>query len=638
MDLINFDDEVVKPSSPLPPPLIPEGTAELAPDFSNPIETADHLVKNAHDPFECLELITSLEMIQLSSKEDLCLRDGSSWVSGTILNINLNNNKLSCYYRFNFDCFSNTSHNDSNLTSSTSGGNRKSVSRCHSDSSTISSKTEQRHNDFVNRSAESINVATNKNKQQQLLKLSLFNSPNSPINASNFNDPALMQRISQEARKISRQFAMSNDSSFEDLNNVSQSLIDNSTDSINDDFRDMKVDLRNMKIKREPPDTPDGRPGTPISDKIAHFQEQLKRIKQEQDHEYIDVDAYQVKLEEPSPIKIPDTPTPPKRATKCVKKEKLEIDGMLNDLKKMVSAGNNEEAKRQLGKLSEMFASHQEPKTIEVPPMVREGTFEIDKNTGRRIYTNPNRPHRTPARSNTTEDLLEKIQSFINPDTVEVHNIQNIDSLSQPIVVLVQKDMSTPLKIPRISHIGTGLKPTSVVRALENKKNTTPCRVSSTQSTTARHSFTAPRPVISQGKGLHPYEQKLSTQQKAVTVRKSLISTMDKSPKDKSSRTAKVAPSTRPVHVRRSVSMKASVQINTGQQNCAKPTSNVRPNSLMSAKKIADSVGLSKTSTTPFKPSSAIKARSSSTRIAHSDGSKALMRPKKPAFDHGSLV
>lgn len=78
MDLINFDDEVVKPSSPLPLPLIPEGSAELSPDFSNPIETADHLVKNAHDPFECLELMTTLDMIQLSSKEDLCLRDGSS--------------------------------------------------------------------------------------------------------------------------------------------------------------------------------------------------------------------------------------------------------------------------------------------------------------------------------------------------------------------------------------------------------------------------------------------------------------------------------------------------------------------------------------------------------------------------------
>lgn len=78
MDLINFDDELVKPSSPLPPPLIPDGSIELSPDYSNPMEAADQLAKNANDPFECLDLITTLDMIHLSSKDDLNLRDGSS--------------------------------------------------------------------------------------------------------------------------------------------------------------------------------------------------------------------------------------------------------------------------------------------------------------------------------------------------------------------------------------------------------------------------------------------------------------------------------------------------------------------------------------------------------------------------------
>lgn len=77
MDLINFDDENVRPSSPLPPPLIPEGNVEIATDFSNPFETADHLVKMCNDPFECLGLIADYDLKQVS-KEDLELKDGSS--------------------------------------------------------------------------------------------------------------------------------------------------------------------------------------------------------------------------------------------------------------------------------------------------------------------------------------------------------------------------------------------------------------------------------------------------------------------------------------------------------------------------------------------------------------------------------
>lgn len=75
MDLINFD-EIVRPSSPLPPPLIPEGSIEISPDFSNPIETADHLVKVANDPFECVGLMAEYDLRQLS-KEEMELKDGS---------------------------------------------------------------------------------------------------------------------------------------------------------------------------------------------------------------------------------------------------------------------------------------------------------------------------------------------------------------------------------------------------------------------------------------------------------------------------------------------------------------------------------------------------------------------------------
>lgn len=559
----------------------------------------------------------------------------------------LTHNKSISSPRFSFDCFSNTSHSDSsNMTTSSNGTSRKSVSRCHSDTSTISSKTEQQQRDAVNRSAECVNVNSSR-QQQQLLKLSFFNSPNSPINQHNFNDPAMAERISQEARKISRQFAVSTDSSFEDLNNVSQSLIDNSTDSINDDFRDMKVDLKDIKVE----------PGTTseedalISNKIAIFQKQLKRIKQEQVS--IDVDTYepvQVKVEEPSPIKIPDTPSPPSSKQPKVKKEKLEMEGMLNNLKSLVAAGKNEEAKRQLGKLSEMLASQQEPKTIQVQPMVREGTFEIDKKTGKRIYVNGPRPQQPKSTNNksNTDNILEKLQSMINTDSsLEVHNVQLMDSISaSPIVVLVQKDMSTPLKYPRVPAMVSQHRPTSVVRALEGKKVTaaTPQRTSNSAqpSTMPRNSLTTPRPsAVGQGK-LHPYDQRLS-QQKAGNVRKSLMTTMDKSPKDKSmsktaTKSASSAPA-RPASVRRSVSMKASVQINTSSVAASKPTSTVRPTTV-SAKKIAEAVNLGRPSaaTTPFKPSSAIKARSASTRIGDGSGKATFVRPKKPTFDHGSLV
>lgn len=482
---------------------------------------------------------------------------------------------------------------------SSPGGARKSVGRCNSDSGAIIAKTEQRQNDFVNRSVESVNAPSNNRQQQQLLRLSFFNSPNSPINSNNY--PSMADRISQEAKKISRQFAVSRstDSSFEDLNNISQSLVDNSMESINDDFKEMKVDK--IDIKSEPE-------GSPIANKIAMFQEQLKRIKQET----VDVENYEfrVKIEEPSPIKIPDSPSPEKPS---IKKEKADIDIMMTNLKDLFAAGKKEEAKRQLGKLSELLTSQSEPKTIQVQPMIREDTFEIDKSNGKRIYNNnknmirPNQSQTPAKKAPKANELLEKIQSLIDPEDVKAVEIKN-----DQIVFTVQKDLSTPMKNPRLSTFSTATKPTNMVRGTPMTK--------SVQNAGPRNSFTAPRQV-------RPYEQKLGAQ-RANPAKKTLQmdkSTMEKSPNTK---TAKVAPTQlRPATVRRSVSYKES-------SAASKQPILTRPSTVKKTAEVANS-NLTRPATTTsssMKQPSSVKSRSTSTKVSS-------MRPKKqPASDQGSLV
>lgn len=517
--------------------------------------------------------------------------------------------------RFSFDCFSNNAMNSSrdnnNMTTSSSGNReRKSVSRCHSDSSTITAKTEQLNNDFVNRSVESVTIPSTKSQQQQLLKLSFLNSPNSPIN-------------SKEAKKIvSRQFAISTDSSFEDLNNISQSLIDNSMESINDDFKELKVDKIEIKSESEPEPAEQE---TPMANKIAMLQEQLKRIKQES----IDVDNYEftVKVEETSPIKIPDTPSPK------VKKEKADISEILKNMHDLSLKGKDDEVRRQLAKLSELLSSNntESKTTIQVQPMIREDTFEIDKNSGKRIYNKnlirPNQQQQqTPVKktttTNQTEDLLEKIQALVlNRDNVEFQAVQVGDSTtSQPIVVLVPKDLSTPAKNSRVSNFGTAHKPTSVVRALDSRKIATPRNSNVSSNAAPRHSFTQPRPV---GQTKHPYEQKLSNVRQ--NVRKNLDSKMnDGSPKD-----SKVSKSSKPTATVAAAKVQRSSSFNS--------TTKQRPSTVCSDK-VPNQTRI-KSSASMKQPSAVVKPRTITTTTTSKNGNNEIRRPKKfTSNDQGSLV
>lgn len=78
MDLINFEEGSAQKSSPMQAPLVSQGSLELSPDFSNPMEAADQLAKSANDPFESLGLIAAHNLTPLSSKDDLKLWDGTS--------------------------------------------------------------------------------------------------------------------------------------------------------------------------------------------------------------------------------------------------------------------------------------------------------------------------------------------------------------------------------------------------------------------------------------------------------------------------------------------------------------------------------------------------------------------------------
>lgn len=87
-------------------------------------------------------------------------------------------------------------------------------------------------------------------KHQQLLKLSFYNSPNSPMNdsSSTFN-ASMSDSVFHEAKKIATKYSASDnikDMSLEDINNINPSWIDTSNVSETD------IDLKNMKINMLP--------------------------------------------------------------------------------------------------------------------------------------------------------------------------------------------------------------------------------------------------------------------------------------------------------------------------------------------------------------------------------------------------
>lgn len=68
---VNTDDEVERPKSPMPFPLM---VPEAAPDHSNPFDRLEYRLKYSDDPFECLGTYNDIKKPDLAEEK---LQDGS---------------------------------------------------------------------------------------------------------------------------------------------------------------------------------------------------------------------------------------------------------------------------------------------------------------------------------------------------------------------------------------------------------------------------------------------------------------------------------------------------------------------------------------------------------------------------------
>lgn len=424
---------------------------------------------------------------------------------------------------------------------SSRGSKNKTLKRCQSDSSTPST------NDDSSRYSSVDNMFST--KTNQLLKLSLLNSPNSPLHSSSRTalDGSLIESVCQEAKKISEKLSSFNEMSFEDLNNVSQQLVDTSAISaIDTDLEQMKISFLENNPETSTP--PPSNTNNEMSNNIENIQEKLKQIKKEK-----------IGVKPEIVIKEEKVDVPKAEATS--QKTDREVDDILQNLKLLMKNNNKEEAKKQLKKLNDLLSGPDTSKTLQVQPMVRQDTFEIDQLTGKRKYLNNSTNEENDVSSNG--ELMEQLAKLFGAQSLDFGslNVSN-DGTSQTKFVVIMPNVTpsvTPVKqnsnTSRRNVLFSTQRPSTAFKGIENKKLSTPMKPSTAVKSSAvrSSSFTAPRAVA---KPPNPYDQKLNIG----TVRKSLMDKMDKSPSKLNANAAsRNLPPRPPTNVRRSVSLKANI-------------------------------------------------------------------------------
>lgn len=393
----------------------------------------------------------------------------------------------------------------------------------------------------------SVDSVHTKKINNNLLKLSFLNSPRSPLHSSSMNSSALTDSVFGRKGKA--------DLSYEDLNNISQQLIDTSNVSITD------FDLEQLKISflENNPLSPKADAST---EKLTDIQETLKRIKMEDTDENI-------KIEEISPMK------PPLSHEEGVKetKSEVEVENIFQKIKRLMKANNRNDAKKELKRLGEILS--EQPKNLTVPTMVRQDTFDIDPKTGKRKYASN---HQGDG-DNSQNDLMEQLAKLLGTHSLDISSLNlsgdSIKGGETKVVVIMPKSLSpiaaTPVKkvnpARRSVSVTSIQRPQSALKAIENKKLATPMKHTLTPAAPfTRRSFTAPKSVT---KPPHTNEQKSSMG----AVRKSLMPSMEKTPIKQNTR---LSPNARPAtslatSVRRSVSLK-SMAVPTVKLTEATPT------------------------------------------------------------------
>lgn len=528
-------------------------------------------------------------------------------------------------------------------TSLSSGGSGKTaVSRSLSDSSAVSARSE-RPPLKTNRSVDQM-----PSKAQQLLKLTLMNAHNSPHNS--FNSSSMADIISNDAMKIFKQFQESGDLSFEDLNNISHQLVDS---SMNDyyDLQDMSVKFLSSLGNAVPQAH-----SSPSSAKMAMIQEQLKRIKQEVKESEIEtivldssdqeVETKEVAVEvkhngsgDSATIKSPaksNTEYKEEPAECNGNIDTPELEGLLENLRSVINEGNRDEAKKHLQRLNEMLHKKEPsvPKisnTLAVQPIVRQATFEIDPETGKRRYhsveeqtpSEKNEPKRTE-----NEDLVEKLTQLLGNQSLGI-NALNLDALGGTgaqifVVVPPVVTAETPAR-PACRRSMSLSVPQKTKSALEAKKVATPMK--KTLPSSRLSAFTAPRPQPAPAAA-----QKTSLQARVGIARKSLMGPVEKSPMVTAS-TSKANPRVSVVGRRMSTAkLSATPAVPTIQTTKPSPPKQIRP--ATGAPYAATTRRMSHLPATPSRPSSTVKVTPSSS-LKSTPASASRLRPttelKKPA-------
>lgn len=437
---------------------------------------------------------------------------------------------------------------------SNSGGDLNKRHQSDSSTGSVENKGEGRNRFF---SADHIQ---HRKKGNNLLQMSLMNSPKSPRHSSSLNNSSQHDSVFLEAKKWMAEKIINH--SIEDINNISQQLIDTSNVSLTD------ADIKQLKISFL-----EGNPLSPKHDvtdesKIVSIQEKLDRIKMDEVDEHETnghVDAISPMSKPRAHISSPSvTDTKSDDAPKVI----------LERIKYLLEDNNKEEAKKQLSKLSELLS--EKPKTLQVQPIVRQDTFDIDPNTGNKKYLS--NTHKGDGDSN---DILEQIAKLICHHSVDVSSMnlsRGSANGAETKVVLIMPKMTSPVATPvktnsnpnrRSVSMSLPKKPQTALKAIENKKLSTPLKHLTTSTATSRRSsFTAPRSL---SKPSNPYEQKSNMS----AVKKSLMPSMEKTPvKQRVRENGKLSPSNRPAttSIRRSVSLKAPVAMPSVKLTVATPT------------------------------------------------------------------
>lgn len=434
--------------------------------------------------------------------------------------------------------------------------NRDEKHRCQSDSSVSSASDRESSRNRFN----SVDSVHTKKINNNLLKLSFLNSPRSPLHSSSLNNSSLADSVFQDAKSLIVERLNKGDLSYEDLNNISQHLIDTSNVSLSDaDLEQLKISFLEHNPLSPKQDTSDA--------KMSNIQETLKRIKMEEvDHE--------IKKEKVSPCKQSSEMKEVKET-----KSEVEVDNILQKIKSLVRDNNRDDARKELQRLGEIL--NEQPKAnanLQVPSMIRQDTFDIDPKTGKRKYANNDHQGNGDSSQN---DLMEQLAKLLGTHSLDISSL-NLSGNSvngggeTKIMVIMPKSLSpvaTPVKQGNPSRRSVSMsaaqKPQSALKALENRKLSTPMKHSLTPAPSAsarRSSFTAPRSVTNKP---NPYEQKIGG------VRKSLMPSMDKTPIKQN---GKLSPNQRPTSnlVRRSVSLKSTATVPSVKLTEATPTK-IRP-------------------------------------------------------------